>query len=234
MVNGAIVGDGEDGVSVPVVEAPSESVGDADIYPTCETCGDINYEWTPGTRGRRPRYHAECKPVSPSRSGGTTPRRSRGLRNEAALRDALLQRYYQLGDLASLMHPAYGMGIKQQAEAAVEADIEYARVNPTFRRYLETGLEKTALGAVIAIHAAMLKPMATGIVAQQRRKAASKPPKRPASSTSRPTPSGPIVDGETTPDMGGATVYDFGTPDAEGDNSLDKPSNAAAMPGMPG
>lgn len=252
MVNGAIVDQDGTGVGA-VIDPPSEDVSDAEIYPACQGCGLLNYEYVPGTRGRRPKYHAECKPEQPQRAAT----RTRGRVKDDVLREALLIRYYQMADVAGLVHVAYGMSIREKAETAVEADLEYARSNAKFRKYLESMLDRTALGAVVAVHLAMLQPIAVGEMARRRTHNPRTPEsagqrkqgfRRPAP-TPRPQPtqtSSPA--GETVepvpdtlsvvPDLPNEDesplFSDPGMPDAEGSNSLAKPSNAAAMDGMPG
>jgi hypothetical protein len=226
LVDGVLVMD--DGSESPLMEAVEDDPLEAPIAspsgssPTCEVCGiPLPYSG----RGRPPKYCADDKPVSPRRTGSAGPVRSASFKNEAALRDALLSRYMQMGNVLSMLHPAYGMGVKQKAQEAVNADIEYARVNPAFRRTLESMLEKTALGAVIAVHAAMLAPVAIGMKASQMRKSAEKAtvkanaPRPAAARTATPMPSRPVA------------VPDY----YPGDQSDAAPEtvNAAAMPGMP-
>lgn len=220
LVGGELVND-NGSTEIPTVEevdegpAFTESTSGA---PQCEVCGeDIEYSG----RGRKPKYHPEHRPTAPKRSG-SAPARSGSIRNEAALREALLSRYLQIGSLLSMMHPAYGRGVRQKAEEAVNADIELARVSPAFRRTLEGMLEKTALGAVIAVHAAMLAPVVVGESANaQRRKAAKAeaPRQAPRPAARRPEPPSDNV----------THMY----PSTESEVPAET-VNAAAMPGMPG
>lgn len=224
LVKGSIVA--EEGDTIPTAEQTSseDTRTDDDIYPRCESCGLTNYEWTPGTRGRKPRYHVECKPVEPKR------RASRSAAWETPMREALTSRYMQLGNVASIFHPAYGMGIKQRIDEAVEADIEYARTNAKFRDFLEKSLERTALGAVIAVHGAMLAPIATGLAANRGNR---KPPAR--SGTRRPdtppsTPRNPQASSVPVPEPD--NVRDFPIPEP---SVTDEPSNPqVTLDGMPG
>lgn len=246
LVDGKLVDDETnapvDPVAETVTEIPSpESSATADGYPLCEGCGAVNYEWQPGTRGRKPKWHKDCKPVSPNRSagGGGTGRVS--FRNEAALREALLGRYHMLGSLFAMVHPAYAESVRQNAERAVDADIAYARVNPSFRKHIESFCEKTAAGEVIAVHVAMFSPVVLGEYARRKRQAprpqartqspgGSPPPPGRAQprndETARQSPIDPQADNVTRlrppSDMPGE------------DRGPDETVNAGAMPGMPG
>lgn len=228
LVNGQLVSDDDDETTEPVLEPVDDVTPEAnpDDRPVCEDCGGIIWEWKPGSRGRRPKFHKEHRPTSPTRS--SSPSRGGSFKNETALRDALFSRYAQIAALASMAHPAYGQGIREKIEQAVNADIEYARANPTFRRMLESMVEKTALGAVIAVHGAMLAPIIIGERAKAVRKGAAAQaaaehranPNAPRANTPPPPPA--------PPPMG--RVFDFpsepeGTPETV---------NAGAMPGMPG
>src|SRR4051812_18875175 len=116
MVGGKLVSDDEAPIETQLEEAERDSPKGnltEDGYPICDGCGQANYEWQPGNRGRKPRYHKDCRPVSPQRGVRT------GSRNEAALREALEQRYMSLARIASLVHPAYGAGIREKIEQAV-------------------------------------------------------------------------------------------------------------------
>lgn len=242
LVDGKLVSDDDMPLGESMSEAPDAVFQSAeppaitfgDNEPLCEVCGDpIPYSG----RGRKPKYHPEHRPTAPNRSA-STPNRNATLRNETALRAALLERYMQLGVLATFAHPAYGAGIRQKAQAAVDADIEYAKVSPTFRRTLESFVEKSALGVVIAVHAQMLAPIVIGERAKAARKGAlrqaqrqaqgqaqGQPPMREAQSTQAPSRPRPTV----VPD---ATVTDL-YPSQESDVAAET-INAAAMPGMPG
>lgn len=253
MVNGAIVDQDRDGTGA-VTEAPPETVSDDEIYPRCEGCGQLNYDYVPGTRGRKPRYHSDCKPETPQRAST----RSRGRVKDDVLREALLIRYYQMADIAGLVHVAYGMSIREKAEAAVEADLEYARSNAKFRKYLESMLDKTALGAVVAVHLAMLQPIAVGEMSRrrgnqvrtpasagQRKQQFRRPAPPPRPQAPQPPSDAPSATDEAVPDLSvvpdlpddpseSPLFTDTGMPDSVGSNSLDVPSNAANMDGMPG
>ena len=228
LVDGALVDDGEPTVieEVPqdVTDEPSPPVTGGD--PLCEVCGEaIPY----AGRGRRPRFHPEHRPTAPRRSA-SEPVRGNAIRNEANLRAALLARYMQIGNLLSLIHPAYGMGVKQKAEEAVNADIEYARVSPTFRRNLEAMIEKTALGAVIAVHGAMLAPIVVG----ERTKAMAKGARVKQAQTATPSPPPPAPTARPMPGpsrTGNVFVGDF--PTLESDVAPET-VNAGSMFGMPG
>jgi hypothetical protein len=226
LIDGVLVNDDDPHAPIAVEEVASGIVDSPDPeYPSeivCEVCSEsIEY----GGRGRKPKYHPDCRPTAPKRSAGT-PNRG-GIRNEAALRDALLARYLQIGSILSMAHPAYGMSIRQKAEKAVNADIEYARVSPAFRRTLESMIEKTALGAVIAVHVSMLAPVFVGENAKRMARRNAKPvavkapatPDRPAPPRAAPVPSE------------SSNVYGF--PSVESDLPPEV-VNAAAMPGMPG
>lgn len=230
LVNGELVNDDgstADPIAESVDEIPSgirESSSDA---PECEVCGG-EIPWA--GRGRRPKYHPEHRPTAPKRSG-SQPARSGTIRNEAALREALLARYMQMGGLLSMLHPAYGMGVKQKAEEAVNADIEYARVSPAFRRSLEAMLEKTALGAVIAVHVAMFAPVVVGEQAKRMRKKGEKAQTRNVPVQSPPaTARGPQAPPQTPPP---SNVHYGDFPSTESDAAPES-INAGALPGMPG
>jgi hypothetical protein len=160
-----------------------------------------------------------------------------------------------MADLAGLVHVAYGMSIREKAEAAVEADLEYARSNDRFRKYLESSLEKTALGAVIAVHAAMLQPIAVGEMARRKsgkpRVPDATPPRsrmrRPGQGQAQAPQTQPqqsahdsaasSVDAEAVPvpDNNVTPLFDSGMPDAEGDSTIHIPQNSALLDdGMPG
>lgn len=234
LVNGKLVGDDDtplDGPALEEIEAPSSSTT-ASEYPTCDTCGEPNYEWQPGTRGRKPKYHADCRPVSPNRTGSTSPRRTTTLRNENALREALTGRYLLLAQIAQWRHPAYADGIRSKVDRAVEADIAYAKVNPGFRKALESILAKSAAGEVIAVHVAMFAPVIVGEAANRGRKAekagrGSPPPKPgPSRQSTQPPPQPASTPDNVTrirPDMPG-----------EHETVSAETVNAAAMDGMPG
>lgn len=221
MVDGKIVTDADMPLGEAMQDVDDQPPGDlfsdakhADF--SCETCGE---PLTYSGRGRYPRFCADHKPNA-RQAAGTQPKRGGTLRNEDALRAALLERYMQLGALASFIHPAYGMGIKQRAEQAVDADLEYAKVSPTFRRSLQSLIEKSALGVVIAVHASMLAPIIVG----ERAKAARKQAERQgAPRNTQPT--------ATAPPRPNAQVFTF--PNAESEK-IPETVNAATMPGMPG
>lgn len=167
-----------------LVNDDGETVTSDDVAPVagsssderrCEECGTSLFY---AGRGRPPRFCDDHKPISPSRSarGTTSPRRNTGLRNEAALREALAARYLMLSNIAALRHPAYATAIRDKIDRAVEADISYAKVNPSFRRILEGMLEKTAAAEVIAVHISMFAPVAVGEAAQRGRKKATATP----------------------------------------------------------
>lgn len=234
MVDGKIVTDDD----MPLGEAMSEVPDDTftapnvDASSTDSLCLVCDQPIPYGGRGPRPKYHPEHRPTAPKRN--MAPSRSGTLRNEAALRAALLERYMQLGMLASLAHPAYGAGIKTKAEAAVDADIEYARVSPSFRRILESAVEKSALGVVIAVHASMLAPIVVGERAKAARKGAARQAatQAPTSSPIREAPRGQARPSQPTPAPTDAALYDL-FPSQESDAAPES-INAGAMPGMPG
>lgn len=233
LVNGKLVEDDGTEFDTPSMESvdPPAAVDDnPDGYPRCDGCGRLNYQWTPGQRGRKPRYHKDCKPIAPNRRGAT------GVRNEAALRESLEQRYISLARIASLWHPAYGAGIREKIEQAVNADLAYARVNPSFRRALERALDKTALGEVIAVHVAMVAPIAVGESAKRARaKGAAKSqgegdkatPKPTGTQTKQTPPQPP------RPDNVHPIREDDGYPE-DSEPASPETVNAGAMPGMPG
>lgn len=237
MVDGKLVSDDDMPLGESMQEVPDSPTAPAtpandSTDPICEVCDEpIAYSG----RGRRPKYHPEHRPQAPKRDG--SPTRNSTLRNEAALRAALLERYMQLGMIATFAHPAYGQGIKQKAQQAVDADIEYARVSPTFRRVLESAVEKSALGVVIAVHASMLAPIVVGERAKAARKGAVKQAQAqaragaqgPRSSTA---PSAPPPPSRPAPPPTDADVYDL-FPSQESDVAPET-INAGAMPGMPG
>lgn len=235
LVGGKLVGDDDTPLDGPMLEEAQTPppLSTASEYPTCDTCGEPNYEWQPGTRGRKPKYHADCRPVSPNRTGSTSPRRTTTLRNENALREALTGRYLLLAQIAQWRHPAYAEGIRDKVDRAVEADIAYAKVNPGFRKALESILAKSAAGEVIAVHLAMFAPVIVGEAASRGRKKAEQPargrqeakPETSRQSTQPPPQPSPRPDNVTRirPDMPG----EHETVNAE-------TVNAAAMDGMPG
>src|SRR4051794_12682296 len=96
MVGGKLVNDDEGSpIAEPVDEIPTpDASAEADGYPRCAECNEINYEWQPGTRGRKPKYHEGCRPVTPNRSAASGSRVT--FRNENALREALHSRYHML------------------------------------------------------------------------------------------------------------------------------------------
>ena len=185
-------------VNGKLVNSDGDTVSDEDVTPIadtasserrCEECGTALYY---GGRGRPPRFCDDHKPISPSRTRGgvTTPRRGASLRNEAALREALAARYFMLSNIAGLRHPAYATAIRDKVDRAVEADISYAKVNASFRRFLESMLEKTAAAEVIAVHVSMFAPVAVGEAANRGRKKATVPPRGEARQGS-PSPDSP-------------------------------------------
>jgi len=246
MIGGKLVSDDEE----PFTETPPEEAErDAprpgltdDGYPICDGCGKPNYEWQPGNRGRKPRFHKDCRPVSPQRGV------RQGTRNEAALRDALEQRYLSLARIASMIHPAYGKGINEKIEQAVNADLAYARVNPRFRKALEKGLDKTALGEVIAVHVSMVAPIVVGESAKRARaKAAatgkgkpeqpkSGPTPQPRQAPPQPPPPPPDNVHRIRPDDEGDPMMpgEYEATGPAGESRIPETVNAAAMPGMPG
>jgi hypothetical protein len=185
LVNGKLVND--DGETVDGADDVTPVSGASRDELRCEECG------TPlvyAGRGRYPRFCDDHKPVSPSRSssGSTTPRRSSTLRNEAALRESLTARYLMLSNIAALRHPAYASSIRDKIERAVEADIAYAKVNPSFRRVLEGMLEKTAAAEVIAVHVSMFAPVIVGEAANRGRKKTPQPARGRPEASSQESP----------------------------------------------
>src|SRR3954469_1596245 len=125
---------------------------------SCESCHRTFYHEKPG---RKPRRCPDCREAN--RGNGTGSGGRRGTGRVEALYEPLLDRYWSLARVAGRFHPAYAVAIRENAEAAARADVDYAKVNPTFRKWLEKGLEKTAAMEVVAIHAEMLKPIAVGM-----------------------------------------------------------------------
>lgn len=237
LVDGRLVDSkGDDGT--PTLDAVPETEASQDAnaeYPTCETCGELNYEWQPGNRGRKPKYHADCKPIAPSRSSGANPRRNTALRNETALREALTARYVMMATIAGMRHPAYKQQVLDKTEQAVNADIAYAKVSPWFRKHLEGMLEKTAAGEVIAVHVAMLGPLMLGEVAhrgrtkQGRDKGKVPNPHRPQGAEQPPPTPRPDNVTDIRPD-----VDPYMPAEHEAPSGAAETVNAAAMDGMPG
>lgn len=219
LINGKLVNDDGEPAAIGDDEI-SPITGTASDERRCEDCGTPLFY---SGRGRPPRFCDEHKPVSPSRSrsGTTTPRRSSSLRNETALRESLTARYLMLSNIAALRHPAYATSIRDKIERAVEADIAYAKVNPSFRRVLEGMLEKTAAAEVVAVHVSMFAPVIVGEAANRGRKKATRPdqgegskpspetpranrqppPQPPSSPPSQPRPTN-VTDIRRTPDAG--------------------------------
>jgi hypothetical protein len=244
MVDGVLVSD--DGTPADITEsltgsdAPSDAANANDgEYPTCAECGNVNYEYIPGSRGRKPKYHEACRPITPSRGRGGGGGTRATIRGEAALREALTARYVMLAGIAGLRHHAYKQAVLDKTERAVEADIAYAKQNPWFRKHLESFLEKSAAAEVITVHALMFAPVVMGEAATANRKRASrgsaKPgrtdPRRPEPGPTRqqPEPPKPETDEDIKPD----NVTDlFGMPGEP--EARQETVNAGAMPGMPG
>jgi hypothetical protein len=238
IVDGAVVTDDvpaptdtPSGDTIPTPEALTE----ADGIPTCESCGKPNHEWWPGKRGRKPKYHEGCRPVTPNRSASSGSRSA--FRNEGALREALVNRYYMLGNLLSMLHPAYAVSIRDNAERAADADIAYARVNPAFRKRIESLMDKTAAGEVVAVHVAMLAPIVVGEASKRaRRKAEAPPPSQARTDAGQGTQPGNGSRERASNPPRPDNVTRLRTPD-EGmpgeTRGPDETVNAAAMPGMP-
>lgn len=156
LVDGRLVdSDGEE-VTSPVMEETQPSTDEPE-YPICESCNQANYEWQPGNRGRKPKYHRDCRPINPNRGNGR-----RGNSSDAALRHSLEMRYATLARTVAIIRPHYAALIASKIEDAVNAHLEYANNNPKYRKILEKSLEKTALAELVSVHAQMLGPLFVG------------------------------------------------------------------------
>jgi hypothetical protein len=193
----------------------------------CQVCGE---PLTYAGRGAKPKYcdiHKGRKSsngnISPDRNAGP---RSRGFNGEAQLRTALTARYQTLSMFVAMVNPIYADAIRKNIIEAVEADIEYARSNATFRRMLEGGVEKSAAAGVIAAHGKMLLPIIVGEKVKAMRAGAGAAAKNGGNNVFRPSFGKPPA---PTPSP---------TPEPPRDPSEEFLSretiNAAAMPGMPG
>jgi hypothetical protein len=203
-----------------------------------EGCGE---PLTYGGRGRKPKYceihkRSKSSTINPDRNAGQA--KNRGFQGEATLRTALTSRYFALSGVVLLLtkNPSYALLIRSQVEECVEADIEYARTNLTFRKWLEGGVEKSAAASVVIAHAKMFGPIIMGENAKRATtaKAAPNVPQNGASQPNfrfpRPSP-GPHSAANPTPKPATA-LYDPTTDDPPdiGGESI----NAGNIPGMPG
>lgn len=227
LVGGKLVGDNDEPLESPVL---TEVTDDGNDTRKCETCGTGLYY---AGRGRPPRFCEEHKPISPNRTGSTSPRRNTTLRNEGALREALAARYMLIAQISQWRRgPVVADNIRSKIDRAVEADINYAKVNPSFRKLLEAMVEKTAAGEVVAVHIAIFGPLVVGEVAQRSRKQ-SRPnsqgegeSRQPNATTQPQPPPQPPAQPDNVRNLRDAMP-------AEHEGSSAETVNAGAMEGMP-
>lgn len=199
--DGQLIDVDSDGVSV---QSETAELFTVDESLTCEECGE---PLTYSGRGRPPKRCANCR-----KQEGRKPSSSAGaMRGEAALRAALTDRYHNLALAVSLVDKNTAAQIIAKTEAAVDADISYARQNPKFRKWLEGGLEKTGLAQILAVHATMFAP---AFIAAGKRGAGIR----------KPRPAGQQQNVRNIHEQ---------SPPKPSPKSADV-TNAGAMPGMPG
>lgn len=185
MVNGALIDVETGDAAIPEMTArPASAMGESPVVTPvtyddgvetrlCRTCNNP-FTKNPG-RGKWPvncyDCQAEGKLIAPKRgnSGGA-------MRGEAALKQALFDRYMVLGNAMMLVSPELTASIRENAESCAQADVEYARTNSKFRAMLNGTVEKTAAAAVIAAHVGMFAPVIRPLVPAPLRMFVGKPP----------------------------------------------------------
>jgi hypothetical protein len=224
------------GYTEDAYEELQKASANEELVCQADGCGE---PLTYGGRGRKPKFCSIHKrnpsgTISPDRNAGQS--KNRGFQGEAQLREALTARYFALSGMVLLLtkNPNYAMLIRSQVEECVNADIEYARTNPTFRKWLQGGVEKSAAASVVIAHAKMFAPIVMGENAKRMTKAAPNVPQNGngQSGFRFPRPSaGPHSAPNSAPKPPTA-LYDPTTddaPDVSGESI-----NAGNIPGMPG
>lgn len=184
MVNGALIDVETGDAAIPEMTArPASAMSEPPIVTSmtdddgvetrlCRTCNNP-FTKNPG-RGKWPvncyDCQAEGKQISPKRGTGGA------MRGEAALKQALFDRYMVLGNAMMLVSPELTASIRENAESCAQADVEYARTNLKFRAMLNGTVEKTAAAAVIAAHVGMFAPVIRPLVPAPLRMFVGKPP----------------------------------------------------------
>jgi hypothetical protein len=238
LVNGAMVVSDDEPPIVPDMEVddfPTEEPVSDDIrrcqFESCEQ--SLTY----AGRGAPPKYcdihkRSKSNTISPDRSAGNATT-GKSFPGEGALRTSLVNRYYALSNVVmfATRNPAYVQLIVAQAGECADAHIELARSNPTYRKWLQAGVEKTAAAGLVAAHAKMFGPI---IMGETLKRKMATPPLRsvPNEGNSRNT-SGPFMSRPNRPNPAPepTRLYDptEDPPDPRGESV-----NAGNLPGMPG
>jgi hypothetical protein len=218
-----------------IADAPTETSELA-----CEVCGE---PLTYSGRGRKPKFcevhkRSKSSTIVPDRNAGGS-NKGRSFPGEASLRTALEARYFMLSGVLAMVNPNYALVVRAGVADVVDADIEYARVNPAFRRFLEGSVEKSAAAAVVIAHGKMFAPIIIGETAKRKMANAAATQARPqergqAGPAAFPQTGSPSMFRRrpTAPQRPAPAPTDLYYP-SEHEGHKDT-VNAGAMPGMPG
>ena len=258
LVDGVLV-DVESGTPIDLEEmfiAPDRDATQdtpAEIPMNALTCRNCGKSFTHTGRGRKPYNCPDCREDG-SLIGASRKSRPSGFRREAALREALIDRYMGLSFIPAMLgNLDLAASIRDNAEKCADADIAYAQTNMAFRKFLEGLVEKSAAAGVIAAHGQMFAPIIQPLVGPLVGKAfgvkqnkpestipqpestipqAQRPSSNPFSGRPRPTRPQPPQNGHVRiPDNVDAMFpgEHEGAPE-----KMPESINAGAIPGMPG
>ena len=119
--------------------------------------------WQPKNGMRNTKAAKASEPKKRGRPPGTTM-------TDAALRQALESFYSGIAMVAYPFCSHCAESVGNSAEEAAEAMVEWSKTNPAIRRFLVNMVSISAGGKVLAIHSAMLMPIAMHHVPSLQRK----------------------------------------------------------------
>ena len=105
----------------------------------CSVCGKEIYR-EPGTRGRKPTMHEECKPEGKRKSDSApSGHRKTGSSSLNAARDGVIEFGMFVGTMVAFIDKFDGMAIIAGTEDVANSLVQWAEVNPKLRKALEKG-----------------------------------------------------------------------------------------------
>lgn len=126
------LGPDDEPIRPQLVDPPSSS-GEL----VCTVCGKEIYR-EPGTRGRKPTMHDECKPEGKKR-GDTKPRDRKTIDPLDAAKDGIIEFGMFVGTAVAFVDKFDGLAIIAGTEDVANSLVSWARVNPKLRKALEKG-----------------------------------------------------------------------------------------------